>query len=97
MAKPNKFNLYRWLFCDASGQPVVVQTPNVPLAIAGLAWLGLLFVHASPWQLGLQIVFKLALAVWAVLELVWGSSNFRHILGGVVLAWLLVGLILSLR
>ena len=92
MSKRNR-NFFDWLLRDKRGRVVVLQWPNAPLAVAGLAWLALLFVPAGPWHTVLNVVFHAGLIVWAAIEVVWGSSNFRRILGAVVLTWVLYGLV----
>jgi hypothetical protein len=88
-----------WLFADRrSGHLVIAQWPNVPLwtffGAAGLRRLiQLLDLHhpvldvVSP---VLDIIATVALAIWAVLEIASGPNPFRRILGGVVLAGVIV-------
>jgi hypothetical protein len=82
-----------WMFEDRkTGKIVLWQWPNIPLwtwiasAVIGR------FVDGG---LGtaVHVVGSLALAVWAVMEIGWGVNPFRRIVGGVVLAALVYGLI----
>ena len=66
---------------------VVAQRPNPPLAIFLVATVARSITHWS-W---LSIVAAVALAIWAILEIVRGESPFRRVLGAVVL----VAMILS--
>ena len=66
---------------------VVAQRPNLPLAVFILATVARWIVHWS-W---LSIVAGLALAIWAILEIVRGDSPFRRVLGAVVLLAMIVG------
>lgn len=77
------------VFKDSSGIIVLAQTPNIPIIIAIIAWLLLLFVHQEPYQITLTILFNAALGVWAFLELGWGVNYFRRGLGLVVLVFVL--------
>ena len=72
------------LFRDRNGKVVIWQLPNAPLWIwiisTGVGW----WLHGGP-KLVVGIIGSLALAIWAILELGWGSTLFRRILGVVVL------------
>ncbi len=63
-----------------TGRIVVAQWPNAPL------WV---FIVAT--LLRWSLVAYVALAVWAVLEVVKGESPFRRVLGGVVLTVATIG------
>ncbi|MBA3679111.1 hypothetical protein H0W80_02885 [Candidatus Saccharibacteria bacterium] len=76
-------------FKDRSGTIVLAQVPNVPIIIAIIVWLLMLFVHQEPYQIILTIVFNVALGIWAVLEFGWGVNYFRRGLGLVVLIFVL--------
>ena len=78
-----------------TGQVVVVQPPNLPLWI----WIAAtavrrIFSPDGAFGAALTIVGTGALAVWALLELARGDSPFRRVLGGVVLVFLVAGLLL---
>ena len=60
---------------------VVAQPPNLPLSIFIAATVARWIVHWS-W---LSIAAGVALAIWAILEIVRGESPFRRVLGAVVL------------
>jgi hypothetical protein len=79
-----------------TGRVVVVQWPNLPLWI----WLAVTFaklVLAPGGAVGqaLSVVGTLSLIVWAVLEVARGQSPFRRVLGGLVLAGMLLGRLLG--
>lgn len=79
----------RRFFSDRHGRIVVAQWPNAPL----LAWAGLSVAsHASRggWSGYFGLFATAALVTWAWLEISQGDSPFRRVLGGVVLAWLVV-------
>lgn len=77
-----------------TGKVVVVQVPNLPLALflvaRGLEWL--LSPHGAVHAV-LHWGGTAALVWWAVDEVARGSSPFRRVLGGVVLVLLAVSLL----
>jgi multisubunit Na+/H+ antiporter MnhE subunit len=83
----------RWWLCDRDGRVVLGQIPNPALAVwlASLVvgWTGVLGADRAETLTG---VGQGALVVWALDELLRGSSPVRRLLGAVVLAMLLVGL-----
>ena len=85
----NKF--WRWLVCDKQGNVVLAQRPNAPI----IAWF-VFMIMAAPahgrlhWWLSL--VSSGSLLFWAILELGWGDSRFRRLLGLVVLSMTLIAL-----
>lgn len=88
-----------WAFRDRrTGAIVIGQWPNAPLWLFAAASVAEWLLQAvapglPPWLFaGLRIAALLALAVWAVDEVVRGVNPWRRVLGGVVL----VGLALSL-
>ncbi|HUR79054.1 MAG TPA: hypothetical protein VMZ22_13985 [Acidimicrobiales bacterium] len=69
----------RWLFVDrTTGRIVVAQWPNVPLWIYIVATI-----------LRWSLIASVALAVWAILEIVKGVNPFRRLLGGLVILGML--------
>ncbi len=77
-----------------TGELAVVQLPNLPLWV----WLAATSVHLVVTPHGavgtvLSVVGTAGLVVWAVLEAVRGDSPFRRVLGGLVLAGLVIGLL----
>jgi hypothetical protein len=75
-----------------TGEVVVAQWPNPPLWIfLGATALRLVLPDGTPRAIA-GAVGRLALAWWAVDELVRGDSPFRRVLGGVVIAALVVSL-----
>jgi hypothetical protein len=80
-----------WMFEDReTGKLVLWQWPNVPLWIwIASAVIGRFASGGIGTAVG--VIGSLALAVWAALEVGWGVNPFRRILGGVVLAVLVVG------
>jgi hypothetical protein len=92
MKKSKHSPIVNWLFANKSGRIVIIQIPNVALWVAIVAWVGMRFVSIARWHLALEILFNGALIVWAIMEIGWGASRFRRMLGAVVLGWVFVGL-----
>lgn len=76
--------LFQRLFCDANGNVVLVQFPNVPL----LLWIGLslLRIYSFPViiDVGIGLLANSFLFVWAYLEITSGVNYFRRILGAII-------------
>ncbi|MHB1491348.1 hypothetical protein GALL_466200 [mine drainage metagenome] len=88
-------NVLSWMFRSrTTGRITVAQLPNWPLATWLLATVVLWLVDPQGWvRVGITVVSTLALAVWAVDEVLRGVNPFRRLLGGVVLGWLVVSLV----
>jgi hypothetical protein len=77
-----------------TGEFVVVQMPNLPLSIWLAATLArLVFTPHGSAGTALSVMGTVSLAVWAVLEAARGDSPFRRVLGGLVLAGVVIGLL----
>jgi hypothetical protein len=74
-----------------TNEVVVAQRPNLPLAIFLVATVARWITHWS-W---LGIVAGIALAIWAILEIVRGDSPFRRVLGAVVLVAMVASRLLA--
>jgi hypothetical protein len=84
-----------WLFRDrTTGRIVVMQVPNLPLAIFLVATVVRVVAHPHG-TAGkvLSAVGTAGLVVWAGEEVWKGVNPFRRILGGVVLVAVVVGLV----
>jgi hypothetical protein len=79
-----------------TGELVVAQLPNLPLSVWLAATLTrvVLTPHGSVGT-ALSVVATVSLAVWAVLEVARGDSPFRRVLGGLVLAGVVIALLLQ--
>ncbi len=78
------------IFRDTSGKIVVAQLPNIPLAVWIIcSILTRLFQHGQP-HAGLHLLAQSALFTWAYLELRYGVNLFRHALGAVALATMII-------
>ncbi len=78
-------------FKDSNGRWAIVQFPN-PLLITWLFFMFIL-VASSDDSLkgGVQQLASALLLVWAYLEVTTGDSNFRKLLGGIVLLIVMYG------
>src|SRR5262249_23692377 len=83
--------LFRWFFQNReTGTITIVQPPNLSLWIAMLAG-ALIWAWHPPDRLGvaLQVIFKGALFVWGVDEILRGINPWRRSLGVAMLCYLL--------
>ena len=93
MTDPSKGRLGRavdWAFRDrTTGAITIAQRPNLPLwlflALTALAWL---VPASSPVAGWLAIAARLALAWWAIDEILRGVNPWRRCLGAAALLWL---------
>lgn len=76
-----------WLFRDRrTGRVVIIQWPNVPLAV----WLAATAVRLAldptgTWGTPTSVVGTIALATWSIAEIAWGVNPWRRALGTLVL------------
>lgn len=69
-----------------TGKIILAQFPNKPLWVFIIATATQLVLHSSGVVATVgEIVGAVALSVWAILEIGWGVSPFRRMLGAVVL------------
>lgn len=91
---PTRVLSFGWWVRDQNGGMTLAQWPNPALAV----WLAAVVVTStgvlgSDRRATLTCISQGALVVWALDELVRGSSPIRRLLGGVVLVGQLVGLL----
>jgi SAM-dependent methyltransferase len=96
-ARHAKRGFIDWFLRDReTGKIVIAQWPNVPLLVFLVATaVRLVFSPSGALGTVVSVVGTVALALWAGDEIVRGVNPFRRILGGVVLAALVVGLLSS--
>lgn len=77
-------SLTRRLFQDNTGNYVVTQPPNIPIYLLVLGVIGR-SVSSGAVEEFFSILASGAIFTWAFLELVYGESLFRRVLGAVVM------------
>ncbi|MCB0919726.1 MAG: hypothetical protein KDC39_14285 [Actinobacteria bacterium] len=83
-----------WLFRDSRGRVVIAQFPNTPLWFAfGFLALRLVLSPSGTLATVLTLGFAVALAWWAIDEIVRGVNPFRRILGVSALFFVVVSLL----
>ena len=74
-----------WLLKDKHGKVAVMQAPNIPLWGFIICRLLGLFIKQHTLHHGLQQLGTAFIFLWAYLEITSGYSNFRKILGAIVM------------
>ncbi len=82
------------LFKDKDGRVVLFQKPNVPIIVWAISMVITRLSHGTV-QARFQLLAFIALATWAVMEMLWGVNTFRRILGAVVLLAIVAGKLVS--
>jgi len=77
------------IFRDKEGHIVIWQWPNVPLWTWIIAT-ALGFILKNTPKTIASGIGTVALVIWAALEIGWGKSLFRRLVGGIVLISILV-------
>ena len=84
-----------WLFRNRqTGEITIVQVPNVPLGVFLVAAVASRLLADSTAASVLSVVSAIALAVWALDEIVRGVNPWRRILGATVLVVTVAGYVL---
>ena len=83
-----KTSLFDKTFRNQEGKVVLFEKPNIAILIAFAAWLVQFYIQVGIVHNIAQIIFLVALAVWAVLEIGWGTNYFRRALGLIVLVFI---------
>jgi len=87
-----KHSVIRQFFADKHGRIVIFQWPNVPIIIWFLANIAARVTSGTASKTA-RALATASLLVWAVLEVFYGASYFRRVLGLLVLAFTLYALI----
>jgi hypothetical protein len=78
-----------------TGEVVVAQPPNVPLLVWFAATaIRLVFAPHGALATAISVIATVSLILWSLLEIDRGDSPFRRVLGGVVLAAIVLLLLL---
>jgi hypothetical protein len=80
------------IFRDKQGKIVIIQFPNIPLAV----WIvGLLLVKVLPsggFSEFCRHISTLGLIVWGIIEILYGVNYFRRLLGAAIIISTVYGL-----
>lgn len=95
MRKTSFKNHFDWLFRDRKGHVVVWQRPNVPLIGWAITRLALHFISTQKYAKPLQSLSTTILFTWSYLEITQGVNKFRRIMGALVMALVVIGIIRS--
>lgn len=77
--------LLKTVFQDDTGQYVTGQPPNIPVYLMLAGFVGSRVVTQGAWHEIFSFVLIGSLFTWAYLEIAYGASLFRRVLGGVVM------------
>jgi hypothetical protein len=87
--------VWRFFRNPETAKLVIVQFPNIPLAIFLLATLARIAFHPhGAGATAVSVVAGIGLGWWAVEEIARGDSPFRRVLGGAVLIGFVLGLLM---
>ena len=81
--------IFSKLFQDKTGRYIVAQPPNVPLFMVIVSYVLHIFLDGT--RLGgiAEFTMSSSIFLWAYLEIMFGASLFRRIIGGVIMVVLL--------
>ena len=82
-------NQLQKFFKDKDGRVVIFQKPNVPIIVWAMSTVIARLTHGEMRD-RFELLAFIALATWAVMEIIWGTTLFRRLLGAVVLAVMLL-------
>lgn len=82
-------------FLSRDGKVVVVQFPNLLLWMWGISSIIALIIDESSIKDGFQLLARASLFAWAFQETTSGESQFRRILGIIVLVSLVVSFFIN--
>ena len=80
-----KGSIIEQLSRDKHGRVVLWQAPNIPIIVWFVCLVVMWLAPAGNLKLTFSIFSTVALAIWAVLEVVQGASYFRRLLGVMVM------------
>jgi hypothetical protein len=75
---------------DKHGNVVIMQRPNIPAIVWIVTFALTIILPDSSFERLLSALSELAVVIWAVMELGWGSNYFRRLLGLSVLLLIIV-------
>lgn len=86
-------NKLKWFFQDKDGKYVIASPPNLPLIIIIIGFAVTTIIHEGPVYNLFSMVQHGALFLWSYLEIRYGESPFRRVLGVIVMGMFLYGAI----
>jgi len=78
-------NLARWLFQDDTGKYVIGQPPNLPIYLMLVGFIVSWVASGGIVNTAADLLFFGAAFTWSYLEIGFGDSKIRRILGAIVL------------
>jgi hypothetical protein len=72
-------------FRDKNGNIVIVQPPNLPIMVWAIANVLQLIFRTEIINTGLETISLIAIVIWSLAEIFQGVTNFRRVLGAIVL------------
>ena len=85
MNLPDVPAIRKLFFQDNTGKYAVAQPPNIPVYIIIVSYLLGRIVTTGPWHDVVEAVNSGAIFLWAYLEIMYGESVFRRVLGAGVM------------
>lgn len=76
---------WRAFFTNKDGELVLFQRPNVPIIVWFLSMILALVTTNPAIHDRFMLLATIALVTWALMEIIWGDSYFRRVLGAIVL------------
>lgn len=76
-------------FQDNTGKYIIAQPPNVPLIMIIVSLLISVFMPYESFRAFGQFLLECSIFLWSYLEIRYGESPFRHVLGGIVMLGLI--------
>ncbi len=84
-------NKLKWFFQDKTDKYVIGAPPNSPLLIVVISYLMTLIFESGPWNQLFAAVQHGAIFLWSYLEIRYGESPFRRVLGAIIMVVFLYG------
>ncbi len=70
---------------DKHGNLAIWQRPNIPLIVWFIAFVLTVILPDGSLERGISMIAEIAIVIWAIMEVGWGTSYFRRLLGVCIL------------